>query len=66
MRAVYYERLGAARDVLKLGDVEMPQVEPAEVRVRVHASGGVQTVRWDGEVFLRGPAQIICQGEFFI
>jgi len=34
--------------------------------VRVHAPGGVQTSRWEGEVFLRGPAQIICQGEFFI
>jgi diaminopimelate epimerase len=34
--------------------------------VRVHAPGGVQTVRWEGEVFLRGPAQIICRGEFLI
>jgi len=39
MRAAYYERLGAARDVLKLGDLETPQVGPGEVRVRVHASG---------------------------
>lgn len=34
--------------------------------LRVHAPGGVQTVRWEGEVFLRGPAQIVCQGEFFV
>jgi len=34
--------------------------------VRVHAPGGMQTVRWKGEVFLRGPAQIICRGEFLI
>jgi len=34
--------------------------------VRVHAPGGMQTVRWEGEVFLRGPAQIICRGEFLI
>jgi diaminopimelate epimerase len=34
--------------------------------VRVHAPGGVQTVRWESEVFLRGPAQIICQGEFLL
>ena len=35
--------------------------------VRVHAPGGVQTVRWeDGQVFLRGPAQLVCRGEFFI
>src|SRR5215831_3150206 len=39
MRAVYYERLGAARDVLMLDEVETPQVGPGEVRVRVHASG---------------------------
>lgn len=33
--------------------------------VKVHAPGGTQTVRWtDGNVFLRGPAQLICRGEF--
>ena len=40
--------------------------EKAESPVRVHAPGGVQTVRWDGQVFLRGPAQLVCRGEFFI
>jgi len=35
--------------------------------VRVHAAGGVQTVRWEeGQVFLRGPAQLVCRGEFFV
>ena len=34
--------------------------------VRVHAPGGVQTVRWDGEIFLRGPAQLICEGQFYL
>jgi diaminopimelate epimerase len=38
----------------------------AESPVRVHAPGGAQTVRWEGEVFLRGPARIICRGEFLI
>jgi diaminopimelate epimerase len=34
--------------------------------VKVHAPGGTQVVRWaGGSVFLRGPAQLICQGEFF-
>jgi diaminopimelate epimerase len=34
--------------------------------LRVHAPGGTQLVRWaDDGVFLRGPAQLICQGEFF-
>ncbi len=34
--------------------------------VRVHAPGGVQTVRWEGQVFLRGSAQLICRGEFLV
>lgn len=34
--------------------------------VRVHAEGGTQTVRWEDQVFLRGTAQIIFRGEFFI
>jgi len=34
--------------------------------VRVHALGGVQTVEWGGEVFLTGPARLLCRGEFFI
>ena len=34
--------------------------------LQVHAPGGTQVVRWDGEnVRLRGPAQLICRGEFF-
>jgi diaminopimelate epimerase len=32
--------------------------------LQVHAPGGTQTVRWNGQVFLRGPARIICRGEF--
>jgi len=38
----------------------------AESPVRVHTPGGVQTVRWEGQVFLRGPAQLICRGELFV
>jgi diaminopimelate epimerase len=41
-------------------------VKKAESPVRVHTVGGVQTVRWEGQVFLRGPAQLICRGEFFV
>jgi diaminopimelate epimerase len=33
--------------------------------VTVIAPGGPQTVRWDGQVYLRGPATLICRGEFF-
>lgn len=33
--------------------------------VKVHAPGGTQIVRWPGEnVFLQGPAQLVCRGEF--
>ena len=34
--------------------------------VQVVAPGGAQTVRWNGTVFLRGPAQLIGRGEFFV
>jgi diaminopimelate epimerase len=34
--------------------------------VAVIAPGGVQTVRWENQVFLQGPATIVCRGEFFI
>ncbi len=38
----------------------------ADSPVRVHAPGGVQTVRWEEQIFLRGPAQLICRGEFLV
>ncbi|HEX4485638.1 MAG TPA: diaminopimelate epimerase [Terriglobales bacterium] len=38
----------------------------AESPVRVHTQGGTQTVRWEQQVFLRGTAQLVCRGEFFI
>ena len=35
--------------------------------VNVHALGGMQTVRKEGgKLFLRGPARLVCQGEFFV
>jgi diaminopimelate epimerase len=44
---------------LSTGKVESP--------VRVHAPGGIQMVRQEGkEVFLRGAARLVCQGEFFL
>lgn len=39
MRAAYYENLGPARDVLKVGDLPDPVPQAGEVLVRVHASG---------------------------
>jgi diaminopimelate epimerase len=38
----------------------------ADSPLRVHAAGGTQVVRFETEVFLQGPAQLICQGEFFV
>jgi diaminopimelate epimerase len=38
----------------------------AESPVRVHAPGGTQTVRWEEQVFLKGSAQLVCRGEFFL
>jgi diaminopimelate epimerase len=40
--------------------------EKAKSPLRVHASGGVQTVRWDQQVYLRGTAQLVGRGEFFV
>ena len=38
----------------------------AESPVRVHASGGIQTVRMqEGRIFLRGSARLVCRGEWF-
>jgi diaminopimelate epimerase len=44
---------------LSTGKVESP--------VRVHGPGGVQMVRQEGkEVFLRGAARLVCEGNFFL
>jgi diaminopimelate epimerase len=34
--------------------------------VKVVAPGGSQIVRWQTQVYLRGPATLLCRGEFFI
>jgi diaminopimelate epimerase len=39
----------------------------AQSPVKVQAPGGAQTVRKEGnKIFLRGPARILCTGEFFV
>jgi diaminopimelate epimerase len=49
----------AAVAAMAAGRVESP--------VRVHAPGGIQTVRQEGKrVFLRGTARLVCRGEFFL
>jgi diaminopimelate epimerase len=37
----------------------------AQSPVCVTSPGGSQTVRWEREVFLTGPAEMVCKGEFF-
>jgi len=39
VKAVWYERTGAAPDVLTFGEMPTPQAGPGEVRIRLHASG---------------------------
>ncbi len=39
MRAAYYTKLGAAADVLRVGDVETPEPGPGEIQLKVRASG---------------------------
>lgn len=39
MRAAWFEEFGAARDVLKVGELDTPVAGPGEVLVRMHTSG---------------------------
>jgi len=39
MRAAWFEKFGAASDVLTLGDLDAPEAGPGEVLVRMHTSG---------------------------
>lgn len=39
MRAAYYEQNGAAREVLRVGEVDTPKPAPGEVRVKLSTSG---------------------------
>ncbi len=53
MRAAYYTELGAAADVLRIGDVETPEPGPGEIRLRVRASG-VNPSDWKSRLRGRG------------
>jgi diaminopimelate epimerase len=37
----------------------------AQSPLRIETPGGLQVVRWEEELFLRGSAELICRGEFF-
>jgi diaminopimelate epimerase len=71
MNALFYERgvgetqssgtgsCASAVAAIATGRVESP--------VKVHTEGGTQTVRKEGDdIVLRGPAQLLCRGEFFL
>jgi NADPH:quinone reductase len=53
MRAAYYTKLGAARDVLRLGEIDTPAPGAGEIRVRVHVSG-VNPSDWKARLRGRG------------
>ena len=53
MRAAYYTKLGAARDVLHIGEIDTPSPGPGEIRVRVHVSG-VNPSDWKARLRGRG------------
>ena len=53
MRAAYYTKLGAARDVPRLGEVDIPSPGAGEIRVRVHVSG-VNPSDWKARLRGRG------------
>lgn len=37
----------------------------AQSPIRVYTPGGTQTVEWNTQVYLTGPATLLCRGEFF-
>jgi NADPH2:quinone reductase len=55
MRAASYTELGAAADVLRIGEVDTPQPGPGEIRVKLHTSG-VNPSDWKARLRGRGGA----------
>ena len=53
MRAAYYTQLGAARDVLRLGELDTPVPGPGDIRVRVRVSG-INPSDWKARLRGRG------------
>jgi NADPH2:quinone reductase len=53
MRAATYTELGPAADVLHIGDMEMPEPGPGEIRVKLHTSG-VNPSDWKARLRGRG------------
>ena len=61
MRAAWYERNGSARDVLKVGELEKPRIEPGKVLVKLHMAGvNPSDTKWRARVpLLQGVKQQI-------
>jgi NADPH:quinone reductase len=54
MQAAYYDSVGAAAEVIQIGERPTPQPAPGEVRIRIHASG-VNPSDVKSRAGLRGP-----------
>jgi NADPH:quinone reductase len=39
VKAAYYEQIGSAKDVLKIGEMDLAELGAHEVLIKVHASG---------------------------
>lgn len=71
VRAVFFERGAGETQSSGTGSCASAAAALATGRaqspVKVHARGGTQTVRREGNnIFLRGPARLVCRGEFFL
>lgn len=71
VRARFFERGVGETQSSGTGSCAVAAAATATARtvwpVRVHAPGGIQTVREEGKrVFLRGPARLVCRGDFFL
>jgi diaminopimelate epimerase len=71
VRAVFFERGAGETQSSGTGSCASAAAAIATGRARsplkVHAPGGTQTVRQEGNnIFLRGPARLVCRGEFFL
>jgi NADPH2:quinone reductase len=54
MRAAYYEKNGAARDVLAIAEVDTPKPGPGEVRVKLRTSGVIPHSDGAGDIDMVG------------
>lgn len=58
MRATWYEQLGNAREVLKVGEVDIPEVGSGEVRLMKRWKAGEQSGIWLWRLFKQNSSAI--------